>query len=295
MAQERCSRDAIEPVQPRGGDPALLPRLRDVRHRRARAARRARRPEAGPPADPLVDARGGAAPRPPVPQVRGRRRRGAEEVPPARRPVRLRRAGPHGAGLLPARPARRRARQLRLGRRRPAGRACGTPRRGSRRWRWRCSATSTPRPSTSSRTTTGTSSSRVVLPGAVPEPARQRLRRHRRRHGDEHPAAQPRRGDRRGRPLHRQPGGDAEGPDEVRQGSRLPDRRGHHGQRGHPGRLRDRSRVDQDPRGLLDRGGPQRPLAHRRHRAPVPGQQGASGGEDRRAGAAPARSRTSPT
>ena len=35
--------------------------------------------------------------------------------------------------------------------------------------------------------------------GAVPEPARQRLRRHRRRHGDEHPAAPPGRDDRRGR------------------------------------------------------------------------------------------------
>ena len=34
----------------------------------------------------------------------------------------------------------------------------------------------------------------VVLPAAVPEPARQRHRRHRRRHGDQHPAAQPRRG-----------------------------------------------------------------------------------------------------
>ena len=32
----------------------------------------------------------------------------------------------------------------------------------------------------------------LVLPGQVPQPARQRLRRHRRRHGDRHPAAQPR-------------------------------------------------------------------------------------------------------
>ena len=42
--------------------------------------------------------------------------------------------------------------------------------------------------------------------GAVPEPARERLRRHRGRHGDQHPAAQPARDDRRGRRLHRRPG-----------------------------------------------------------------------------------------
>ena len=37
----------------------------------------------------------------------------------------------------------------------------------------------------------------AVLPGQVPEPAGQRLRRHRRGHGHQHPAAQPGRGDRR--------------------------------------------------------------------------------------------------
>ena len=40
--------------------------------------------------------------------------------------------------------------------------------------------------------------------GALPEPARQRLRRHRRRDGDEHAAAPPRRDDRRGRGADRQ-------------------------------------------------------------------------------------------
>ena len=52
----------------------------------------------------------------------------------------LRRAGPHGAGLLAALPADRRARQLRFARpddRPPAHRA--TPRRASRRSRWSCS------------------------------------------------------------------------------------------------------------------------------------------------------------
>ena len=68
----------------RGRDPELVPRLRDVRHRRPSAPRRPRRPEAGPQADPLGDARGGVPPRSSAPQVRGRDRRRAEEVPPAR-------------------------------------------------------------------------------------------------------------------------------------------------------------------------------------------------------------------
>ena len=53
-----------------------------------------------------------------VPEVRQGRRRRHGPVPPARRHRHLRRAGAHGAGLLAALPARRRARQLRLARRR---------------------------------------------------------------------------------------------------------------------------------------------------------------------------------
>ena len=150
----------VEPVAARGGDPALLPRLRDVGDRRPRPARRARRPEAGAPPDPVVDARAGPAARPPLPQVGQRRRRRDEQVPPARRRGDLRRAGPHGAGLLAALPADRPARQLRIGRRRSRRRDRATPRRGSARSRWRCSATSRPRPSTWCRTTTGTRRSR---------------------------------------------------------------------------------------------------------------------------------------
>ena len=48
--QHRTDRDP-------GGDGTLLPRLRDVGHHRAGAARRARRPEAGAPPDPLRDVR----------------------------------------------------------------------------------------------------------------------------------------------------------------------------------------------------------------------------------------------
>ncbi len=47
-------------------------------------------------------------------EVRHRGRRRARQVPPARRPVRVRRPGPHGPGLLAAPPADRPARQLRL-------------------------------------------------------------------------------------------------------------------------------------------------------------------------------------
>ena len=59
----------------RAGDALELPRLRDVGHRLARAARRARRPEAGAPARPLRDARGRPAAEPAVQEVRLHRRR----------------------------------------------------------------------------------------------------------------------------------------------------------------------------------------------------------------------------
>ena len=66
--------------------------------------------------------------------------------------------------------------------------------------------------------------------GALPEPAGQRRRRDRGRDGDQHPAAQPA----RGRParverLHRRPRDRPQGPDEARQGPRLPRRRHDHG------------------------------------------------------------------
>ena len=134
----------------------------------AGAARRARRLEAGAPPHPLRDVRRGHAARPPAPQVRERGRRSDGQVPPARRPVDLRRARPHGAGLLAALPADRRARQLRLadpttGRPRPA-----TPKRGCRRSRWSCSARSTRTPSTSATTYDGRNREPLVLPARFP-------------------------------------------------------------------------------------------------------------------------------
>ncbi len=60
----------------REGDALVLPRLRDERDRRPGAARRARRPQAGPPPGALRDARPRPPADPPLPQVRVHRRRG---------------------------------------------------------------------------------------------------------------------------------------------------------------------------------------------------------------------------
>ena len=69
----------------------------------------------------------------PYPQVGARRRRRDGQVPPARRRRDLRRHGAHGAGLLHAPAAHRRAGQFRLDGRRPAGGDAlhrGAPRQG---------------------------------------------------------------------------------------------------------------------------------------------------------------------
>ena len=221
--------------------------------------------------------------RPPAPQVRRRDRRRAEEVPPARRPVGLRRAGAHGAGLVAAVSAGRRPRQLRLRRRRPG---CRIPLHGG--------AAGADGDGAAARHRLGDGRLRAELRRvraaagraavAVPEPAGQRRGRHRRRHGHEHPAAQPRRGHRRRRPLPRQPRGHAQRAHEVHQGAGLPDGGHHHGPPGHPGRLRDRPRLDQAcARVAQVEEGTQRQEQDRRHRAAVSGEQGAARREDRRA------------
>ena len=104
-----------------GRDEALVPRLRHERDRGACAARCARRPQAGAPAHPLFDARERAHARQEAREVGAHRRRRDGQISPARRPGDLRRAGAHGAGLLDAPAADRRAGQFRLGRRRSAG------------------------------------------------------------------------------------------------------------------------------------------------------------------------------
>ena len=169
----------------------------------ARAARRARRAEARAAPHPLGDARRKPAARPAVREVRARGRRRDGQLPPARRHVDLRRARAHGAAVLAHRAARSTSTatsaRLPIRRRRRA-----TPSAGCRRSRWSCSPVSTKAPSTSSRTTTRRRTEPVVLPGAFPEPARQRFAGHRGRHGHEHPAAQPRRGVQRGDEADRQ-------------------------------------------------------------------------------------------
>ena len=119
------------------------------------------------------------------------------QVPPARRQRGLRRAGPHGPGLLDALPAHRRPGQLRLGRRRSAGGHAlhrvpherSSPRElladiDKETVDWQ--------PNYDDKELEPT-----VLPTQGSEPAHQRRHRHRRRHGDQHPAAQPRRDHRR--------------------------------------------------------------------------------------------------
>ena len=232
-----------DPKDPRSGPPDLPPPASDVKPvqitdemRRSyldyamsvivsrRAARRPRRPEAGAPAHPLHDVRERLHARQAVQEVGPRRRRRDGQVPPARQPGDLRRARAHGAGLLDAPAADRRAGQFRLDRQRPAGGRPlhrGPPRQGG--------DAAPRRPRQGHGRLHGELLGRVRgaerAPGEVPEPPRQRRRRHRRRHGDEHPAAQSRRGHRRLHGLYRRPGDLDRRPDRDRAGAGLPDRR----------------------------------------------------------------------
>src|SRR5438034_167761 len=103
--------------QPGRGDAPLLPRLRDERDRGARAAGRARRPEAGPPQGALRDVRDEQRVEPALREMRARGRRRPRLIPSSRRQRHLRGAGAHGAGLLDALHPDRRAGELRLDRR----------------------------------------------------------------------------------------------------------------------------------------------------------------------------------
>ena len=136
----------------------------------------------------------GYTPDQPYVQVGPHRRRRDGQVSPARRPGDLRRPGAHGAGLLDAPAADRRAGQFRLGRRRSAG--------GDALHRSRASPRSAmallddlDKDTVDFQPNYDELGARADRPaGALPEPAGQRRRRHRRRHGDQHPAAQSRRG-----------------------------------------------------------------------------------------------------
>ena len=173
-----------------------LPRLRDERHRQPRPARRARRPQARPSPDPLHDARDGADLGVQLPQVRRNRRRGDGQVPPARRRRAVRRACAPRPDVLAALPAHRRPGQLRLCRRRPAGR--DEVHRGAHdRHRGRSARGHRQADRRFRRELRRHADAAVGAAGEAAQPACQRLVRHRRGHGDEHSAAPPRR-DRRG-------------------------------------------------------------------------------------------------
>ena len=143
LTMTKPRREPRDPGLHRGGDPAELPRLRDVRHRRARAPRRPRRPEARPPPRPLRDVGAGEPRTTALQEVGPHRRRRHGEVPPPRRRRDLRHDRPDGAGLLHAGAARGRPGELRLrGRRRRGGDAlhrdpADPPRRGDARRRHR--------------------------------------------------------------------------------------------------------------------------------------------------------------
>src|SRR6185436_20164218 len=78
-------RQGNAPGQSRRGDAPVVPRLRDERDRGARAARCARRPEAGAPPGAVRDARVEQRLEPRLREMRARGGRGAGQVPPARR------------------------------------------------------------------------------------------------------------------------------------------------------------------------------------------------------------------
>ena len=283
---ESAERPAHQRTQPEGArlDPGRdadeLPRLRDERHHRARDPRRARRPEAGPPPHPLLRVRSRAS----SPAARtGRARTIVGDVLGKYHPhgdaQRLRRDGPPRAGLLDALPAHRRPGELRLDRRRPAPPRTATPRRASRASR----SSSSPIidkecvdfvPNFDDSRAGADASCRAKFP----QPPRQRLGRHRRRHGDEHPAAQPRRDHRR----HRRTSSATRsapidelmrlvpGPD-FPTGGLIYGRARHRG--GAADRARHASSCARASTSRRRRGG--RSRADRRHRDPLPGEQGA--------------------
>ena len=168
-------------------------------------------------------------------EVRGRRRRGAEALPPARRLGRLRLARAHGPGLLAPLPADRRPGQLRLDRRRSAGRVPlhRVPSRPARRGD---AARHRPRDGRLRAELRRLDHRAGRAADAPAEPARERLGRHRGRHGDERAAAQPERARRRADPGGRESRVHARrsAREDARTG--LPDRRADLRPRRHPRR-----------------------------------------------------------
>ena len=279
--------DRITAGGPAARDAAVLPRLRDERHRRPRAAGRARRPQAGAPPGAVRDVRRRLPAGPAVLQVQPRRRRRHGQVPPARRHRDLRRPGAPRPGLVAALPAGRRARATSAPRATTRPRRRGTP---SARWRrspWRWCGTSTRTPSTSATTTTAARRSPSSCPPgsrtcwstaapASPSAWRRTSRRTTCARSPtgvkwhlEHPEASQ--------------GGAARGAHRAHPRPGLPDRRDDPRPARHRGRVPHRPRLDHDAGGRHGRGDPEPDLPGR-HRAALPGEPGQPRGQDRRPG-----------
>ena len=251
----------------------------------ARDPRRARRAEAGASPDPLRDARARARPDA-LQEVRARRRRRDGQVPPARRHGGLRRARAHGAGLLDALPADRRAGQLRLASTAIRRRPCATPRRAWRESRTSCSRdidkdTVDFQPNYDEHA----SSEPSVLParfpnllvngsGGIAVGMATNIPPHNLGEIDRRDSSH----------LIDDPDADVDDLMQFVQGPGLPDRRDHLRHRGHPRgvphRARPHHRCARAPT-IEERRG--RTASDRRHRDPLPGEQGAADREDRRA------------
>src|SRR4028119_861691 len=119
--------------------------------------------------------------------------------------------------------------------------------------------------------------------GAVPKPARQRLRRHRGGYGYQDPAAQPRRGNRRYRRAHRRPRARRRGRRQAHQGAGLPDGRRDRWAARHQGRGDDRARVREGAGEGPHRADQGQPHPDRGNRDPLPSQQELPLAENRRA------------
>ncbi len=205
--------------------------------------------------------------------MRARCRRRDGQVPPPRQPRHLRHARAHGAAVLAAVPARRRAGQLRVCRRRSAGRRPlhGVPpgpagngdvaRHRRQHGRLRAELRRIPAGAVGAAVT-------------VPEPARERVFGNRGRHGDEHASASPRRDGRRDRRDDRQAGHRRRRRDEARQGPRLSDGSIHRRPLWDPRRLPYRPRPHRHACASSHRGAARRQVGDRDLRAAVRDQEG---------------------
>ncbi len=123
--------------------------------------------------------------------------------------------------------------------------------------------------------------------GRVPEPAGQRRGRHRRRHGHQLRPAQPDRGDPGAAAPDQAPGRRPRHADAVHPRTRPARRRQDHRPGRHPGRVRHGQGQLPDPGHHPDRAGAPAPQGHRGHRAAVHGRSGAGDRADQDPGHQP--------